>query len=166
MTAEPVALFTQAEIAKAKVTLKMLAEDLIGEAPYRIHDTAHNVHYGLGSSPPFSPEFIGYIGELSCKNEHCTRCRRRSVRTPNDQDAYRQNTNHRTRTTRMFRKLRRHAPLEFDVLWMAVMYHLSVEEITDKLNDRAITGGHLDRYCPADVAILAVAGIDKASRWW
>jgi hypothetical protein len=96
------------------------------------------------------------------------RCRKNRTNAPRDGEGYRTiaRNNHRTRTTRVFRKLRRHAPLEYDVLWMAVMYHLTIMQITTRLNERAITKGYPERYSPSDVAILAIAGIDKASAWY
>ena len=162
-----VPLFTRAEIRKAWMELKFLAGEWTGEVPFRIHESGHDTHWGLGSSPPFAPEFIGFIGGLTCKNDQCLRCRKRDSNTPRDMEGYTtQRTNHKVRATRAFRKLRRHAPLEYDVLWMAVMYHLSVAQITARLNDRAILKGYPERYKLSDVAILAVAGIDKLSRWY
>jgi hypothetical protein len=165
---EPVVpLFSEAEIRSAQDKLRYLAGEWIGEIPFRIHDSGHDSRFGLGSSPPFAPEFIGYIGRLQCKNDYCTRCRKAAVRAPQDDDGYNaKRKNHRVRAARAFRKLRRHAPLEYDVLWMAVMYHLTVAQITARLNDRAILRGYPERYTTADVAILAVAAIDKTSRWY
>jgi hypothetical protein len=168
LTTETIPLFTKAEYDRAMISLQYLASDWTGEIPYRIHESGHATHYGLGSSPPFSPEFVGYIGGLTCKNEYCSRCRRRQSSQPIDNESGRDTrpSSHRVKATRAFRKLRRHAPLEYDVLWMAVMYHLSVKSITTRLNERAILRGYPERYTVQDVAILAVAGIDKVSRWF
>ena len=170
MTAEPgtTPLFSKAELDRARTALRFLSQDWTGEVPYRLHESNNGAQYGLGASPPYSPELIGYIGRLTCKNEFCTRCRRSDTSQPEDNEAgyHTKRNNHRVRTTRAFRKLRRHAPLEYDVLWMAVMYHLSIKQITTRLNDRAITKGYPDRYRASDVAILAVAGLDKVSRWY
>lgn len=169
MTAEQATpIFSEAEIKKARESLKFLSQDWTGEVPYRLHESSKGVHYGLGSSPPYSPELIGFIGRLTCKNDHCTRCRRSETSQPEDNDSgyATARNNHRIRTTRAFRKLRRHAPLEYDVLWMAVMYHLTLKQIQVRLNDRAILKNYPERYTAADVAILAVAGIDKVSRWY
>jgi hypothetical protein len=160
------ALFSEAEIERARRSLAFLSQDWTGEVPYRIHESGHDSHYGLGSSPPFAPEFIGYIGGLTCKNQFCRRCREKETTPPRDDEGYRaKRVNTRTRATRAFRKLRRHAPLEYDVLWMAVMYHLTIAEITQRLNARAISRGFDDRYRQADVVVLIVAGLDKASKW-
>ena len=168
MSADPVPLFTTKEVDRARKTLAYLASDWTSEWPMRLHESGRGSSFGLGSSPPFAPEFIGYIGELTCKNEYCTRCRRRQTSQPADNESGHniKRTRTKIRATRAFRKLRRHAPLEYDVLWMAVMYHLTVEQITQRLNSRAITRGYPDRYSEADVAILAMVGIDKVSRWF
>ena len=165
-TATP--LFDEAEIDQARRTLSYFAQDWADEVPMRIHESGHDSHWGLGSSPPFAPEFIGYIGGLSCRNIHCTRCRKASTNAPRDGEEYlfTKRNNHKVRTTRAFRKLRKHAPLEYDVLWMAVMYHFTIAQIMDRLNERAILKGYPDRYRLSDVAILAVAGIDKVGRWF
>lgn len=166
MTEQVAPLFSEAEIEKARQELAFLSQEWTGEAPMRIHESGHDTHFGLGSSPPFAPEFIGFIGSLTCKNEYCNRCRRRRTQVPVDNTYDAQRTNHRVRATRAFRKLRKHAPLEYDVLWMAVMYHLTVVQITNRLNERAILKGYPERYRNSDVAILAVAALDKVSRWY
>ena len=168
MTTEVVPLFSEAEIDEARRVLGYFAQDWTGEVPMRIHESGRNTHWGLGSSPPFAPEFIGYIGGLTCKNIYCTKCLKQATNTPRDGEGYSvvRRNNHRVRTTRAFRKLRKHAPLEYDVLWMAVMYHFTIAQITDRLNERAVLKGYPERYRLSDVAILAVAGIDKASKWF
>jgi hypothetical protein len=160
--------FTPKEIRDASRWLDQFAADWKGEIPLRIHDQGHGQHFGLGSAPPFAPEFVGYIGRLACKDPTCQECRNRDKRVnqPVDYEGYRSNGNERTRTTRVFRKLRRVAPLEFDVLYMIVMHGLSLPDIAKRLNVRAFERGFADRYDVQTVAILALAGIDKASKWW
>lgn len=163
MTTEAAPLFSQHEIEQAQFWLRELSRDWRGEIPTRIHEQGFGQHYGLGSSPPFAPEFVGYIGRLLCKSKECEKCRRAEKSPPTD--GYRKGSD-RTRTNRAFRKLRRSAPLEYDVLWMAVMYRLTVAQITRNLNDRAEARGFVDRYTPHDVAVLAMSAIDKVSRWF
>jgi len=167
-TEQIIPLFSDDEIDRARGVLKFFAQDWTGEVPMRIHESGHNSHWGLGSSPPFAPEFIGYIGGLTCRNEHCTKCRKAQTSTPRDGENYSstRRANPRARTTRVFRKLRKHAPLEYDVLWMTVMYHLDINQIMDRLNDRAIEKGYPERYRKSDVAILIIAGLDKAAKWF
>lgn len=157
------------EVETARRWLTEWAIDWRGEVPTRIHDSTYGQSYGLGSAPPFAPEFIRYVGSIECKNEECRdpecrRTRRREVYM--DGDGYRDpNQDHRSRMTRAFRKLRKAAPREYDVLWMAVMHGLTIEQITERLNERAIRGGHEDRYTAKSVAFLALCGIDKTSKW-
>ena len=134
-----------------------------GEVPLRIHDSGMGQAFGLGSAPPFAPEFIGYIGALECKVPGCKEC---SEQHKHDYNPYTRNHQTRTRTTRAFRKLRRFAPREFDAVYMAVVHQKSLAQISSDLNDRAYARGFDDVYSPEDVLLLIVSGMDKLMRWW
>lgn len=155
--------FSEADVREAQRWLSQLGAEWKAEIPMRIHESGHDSHYGLGSSPPFSPEFIGYIGHLECEVVGCIDCREARQKEVRAHVLHAQG---RTRTTKAFRKLRKAAPLEFDVLYLAVMHHQTVESITLKLNERAESRGIEDRYTLEDVAILALSGCDKLRRWW
>lgn len=155
------------EIKTAKMLLHQLARDWRGEVPLRLHESGFGQSYGLGSSPPFSPEFIGYIGHIECKNDHCLECRpgNRRPKVFMDGDGNRKTTNPRTRTTKAFRKLRRASPIEFDVLYLAVMHGLTVEQITARLNDWSTTKGYDSIYTDESVSVIALCGLDKLQKW-
>lgn len=155
--------FSEVEVREAQRWLRQLGAEWKAEVPMRIHESGHDSHYGLGSSPPFAPEFIGYIGHLECGVVGCHECLEARQK---DARATRQHAQGRIRTTKAFRKLRKAAPLEFDVLYLAVMHNQTVVAITAKLNERAETKGIEDRYTDEDVAILALSGYDKLKRWW
>ena len=157
-------LFTQTEVAQAQSWLGQFAAEFRDEIPRRIHESVHGNVYGLGSSPPFSPEFIRYIGRLTCLSPTCRECRSGEKGTP--QPRLGSNTHERARTAKAFRKLRKASPVEFDVVFMAVMHHETIETITAKLNERAAARDLTDRYTIQDVNILAMAGIDKLRTWW
>jgi len=145
-----------------------MGRDWRGEVPIRIHEAGFKQAWGLGSAPPFSRDFDRYIGYIECNQPNCSSClrRRKGERIPIDGDGYYDyDQDHRTRMKRAFHKVRKHAPLEFDVLYLAVMHGLSIEQIADRLTERAIRGGHPERYGVSDVALLALLGIDKARRW-
>lgn len=157
-----------AEITSARLQLEELARDWRGEVPLRIHASGRGQAWGLGSAPPFSPEFEQYIGKLECKVPDCQECRKENRRPTiyMDGDGNRSHLKeHRQRTTKAFRKLRRAAPLEFDVLYMAVMHGLNIEQITARLNDWSSTKGYETTYTIESVAVLALCGIDKTTRW-
>lgn len=155
--------FTAIEVRDAQRWLSDLGAEWKAEVPRRIHESGHNSHYGLGSSPPFAPEFIGYIGHLECARPGCRECGEHRQRQTLEN---RRHADSRTRTTKAFRKLRKAAPLEFDVLYLAVMHNQTVVGITEKLNERAEARGIEDRYTLEDVAILALSGYDKLKRWF
>jgi len=158
-------IVTDEEVRKAQRFLGEWGKDYRGEIPTRIHATNHGAHFGLGSAPPFAPEFVNYVGKLNCKDPHCAKCREDLPIYLEGEEYRAKHSDERTRVTRAFRKLRRAAPLEFDVLYLAVMHGLSVEEIATKLTARAVAGGHPERFNVAAITLLAVAGVDKVSAW-
>ncbi len=148
--------------------LRQFSADWRGEVPLKLHEGQG----GLGFAPNFTHAFTSYIGRLtcsnpnchdcSCRNDACSRCydRRKDERSTT-------NTMHRTRTTRAFRKLRKHAPREFDVLYLICQQGLSLEEVRDRLNERSISKGKLDEEVDtAGVFVLALSGTDKLARWY
>jgi hypothetical protein len=160
-----VELVTQEEVANAQRWLTEWARDYRGEIPTRIHDSKPGQHFGLGSAPPFAPEFIRYVGKLNCKDPQCRQCREDLPVYLEGEEYRAKHRDERTRVTRAFRKLRRAAPMEFDVLYLAVMHGLSVAEIAQKLTARAVSRGHEERFDNAAITMLAVAGVDKVAAW-
>jgi hypothetical protein len=153
------------EVHTAQMLLHQLARDLRGEVPLRLHESGFGQSYGLGSSPPFSPEFIGYIGHIECKNDHCLECRNRQPKVFMDGDGNRKTINPRTRHTKAMRKLRQASPIEYDVIWLASMHGLNIEQITARLNDWASVKGYDSTYTHESVSILAICGLDKLQKW-
>lgn len=163
------ALVTEEEARQAREWITLWAKDYHGEVPMRIHSTQHGQHFGLGSSPPFAPEFLDYIGRLNCARPNCKSCRE-DLPVYLEGESYRDRhygtrRDERTRVTRAFRKLRRAAPLEHDVLRMAVVYGLTLDEIAERLNARAEARGFADRYDRTSVTLLAILGTDKVAAW-
>lgn len=159
-------LVTDAEIRHARHWLSRIFADYNNEIPRRIHAREYKQGYGLGAAPPFAPEFISYIGRLNCSDPHCKPCREDIPVYMEAEEYKKKNSNPKTRVTRAFRKLRRAAPTEFDVLYMAVVRGLSAAQIVENLNTRAIAGGHKERYDMESVAVLAVLGTEKLSAWY
>lgn len=153
------------DVEHTRKWLTQFARDWVGETPMRIHKREYN---GLG--PSFSDEFVGYIGELSCNVADCIICaeRRKQPKQMIASTEYKRvhRSQSRTRTTKAFRKLRRMAPLEFDVLRMIVMQGLSLEQVAERLTDRAVARGFDESYDARSIAILAVSGTDKLSDWF
>lgn len=145
-----------------------MARDWRGEVPLRLHESGFKQAWGLGSAPPISHEFNRWVGYIECGQPDCVSCRKKRAgeRVPLDGDGYLDyDQDHRTRMKRAFHKVRKHAPLEFDVLYLAVMHGLNLEQIAERLTERAIRLHKPERYGVEDVAILALLGIDKARRW-
>jgi len=158
-------IVTEDEVRKTQHWLGQWAKDYRGEIPTRIHASGHGQHFGLGASPPFAPEFVNYIGRLNCKDPHCKKCLEDLPVYLEGEEYRARHSDERTRVTRAFRKLRRAAPLEFDVLYLAVMHGLDISQIATSLTTRAEKGGHPERYDIAAVTLLAVSGVDKVAAW-
>lgn len=157
-------LVSDADAMRARRLISEWAVDYNGEIPRRIHASHHGQHYGLGSAPPFAPEFTRYMDRLLCDRPNCKTCRE-DIPVYIEGAQYKEKHNdERTRVTRAFRKLRRAAPLEFDVLYLAVRGS-TVAEIAAKLTARAIKNDKPERYDITAVTLLAIVGVDKVEGW-
>lgn len=148
--------------------LAQFRADWRGEVPLKLHEG----HGGLGAAPAFTRAFNDYIGRLTCKSPHCHDCTCTSstcVRCYDRRKAerYATHTVHKNRTSKAFRRLRKHAPREFDVLYLICQQGLTFEQTRDRLNERSVQKGKLDEELDlAGVFVLALSGTDKASRWY
>lgn len=157
-------IVTEAEAQRARRLLSEWAVAYHGEIPRRIHASHHGQHYGLGAAPPFAPEFTRYMDRLLCDRPNCKTCREDIPVYIEGQQYRDQHNDERTRVTRAFRKLRRAAPLEFDVLYMAIRGN-TLNDIAQKLTERAIARNKPERYDTTSVTLLAVCGVDKVEGW-
>lgn len=162
-------VLSKTDLDNARYWLRKFSEDLLGEIPLRIHSRAAG---GLGAAPPFSDEFVSYIGELACKNddcreEICTKLKRKP-RNEVQSDAYRiaHRSESRSRMTKALRKLRRVAPLEYDVLYLITMHGMNVHQIAERMTKNSYARGFDEDYNSESVTILAVSGVEKVSRWY
>lgn len=152
----------EAKLKQYQYWLHEYRTDWRGEVPTRIHEKA--AASGLGSAPPFAPEFIAYIGHIDCGREDCNECKgvRHQQRT---RKSFRKD-NPRLRTTKAFRKLRTMAPREFDALYMYCMHDHSAESIARSMNLEMARKGRDERYSPESVWLLLFSGVDKVMGWW
>lgn len=140
--------------------LRSLRDDWNGETPTRIHEGGHDSAWGLGSAPPFAPEFIAYVGRLECKVPDCLECRKARMHVPT------RNPESRQRTTRAFRKLRTYAPREYDALQLVCIAGLTIDQAAARFNEQAESKGKPDRYTPQGITLLVVSGLDKVMTWY
>jgi len=136
--------------------------DWRGEVPTRIHE--HAAASGLGSAPPFAPEFIAYIGHIDCGRDDCDECKK-----ARDQQRRRKSfrkDNPRWRTTKAFRKLRSVAPREFDAMYMFCMHDHTPGTIAQSMNLEMERKGKPERYSSESVLLLLFSGVDKVMGWW
>jgi hypothetical protein len=148
-----------AQLHKAIFWLNSLGDDWRGEVPYRLHEKGH---FGLGSAPPFSSEFINYVGFIECKRPNCGDCAKERAAGKHKW----RNPEGRLRATRAFRKLRKVAPREFDALYLYCVQQYPVPAISAALNERAARLEKDDRYEQVAVVLLLLSGIDKVQHYW
>ena len=111
--------------------------------PIRIHQHA----IGADGAPAYAPEFMEWLGRGTAK-----------ARNEDHSET-------KLRLTRAMRNLRNVAPREYDVLHR-VFAGETTEQIRDWLNDRAVQGGHPERYSLKDTVVLIVSGVDKLTLWY
>lgn len=152
---------TPADVLRARTWLDSLSEEWRGEIPTRLHEKGH---FGLGSAPPFSPEFIGYIGQLQCKVPYCKECHNDQVeRMAKTRFS---NQEGRRRTKRVMNRLRRVSPIEWDAVYMYCVLGYTPERISSHLTDRAKRLGKEERYSLEGVYLLLISGADKTEKEW
>jgi hypothetical protein len=152
--------FPSATLRSMSFWLRQLRDDWRGETPTRIHEGGHDSAWGLGSAPPFAPEFINYIGRLECKVPGCSECRKSRMRFPA------RNPESRQRTTRAFRRLRTFAPREYDALQLVCRQGLTIDQAAARLTDQGHEKGRVETYTSQGVALLVVSGLDKIMGWY
>lgn len=144
----PDPVFPSAKMKEVAFWLRVFIEDWHGEAPMRLHgrDTARD------GSPEWHPDFSRWV-----EREDFEGNRKMNPKRVRDQ---------RIRTTRAFRKLRKKAPREFDVLYCIVVHRMTLQELSEAMNVRAIRINKPERYSPTSVLILTVSAVDKMMGWW
>jgi hypothetical protein len=120
--------------------LALFSREWNDETPRRIHQRT----LGQDGRPSWSPGFSSWLSSGPYR--------------PSNPDA-------RLRLTRAMRYLREIAPREHDVMHR-VFAGESPEQISDWLNDRAIRGGHPERYSAKDAMVLIASGADKLAVWY
>lgn len=123
------------------------AADWRGEVPIRIHSSAID----SGGAPEYDGAF--------------TRWLTRSDKPDDPRDQHR-NPENRLRITRAMRALRRVAPREYEVVYRVMILGETVEQAAKWLNERAIRGGHPERYTRKDTVAIIVSGVDKLRAWY
>ena len=138
----------QSDLQQTAQWLQFFADEWIGEVPIRVHAGGVDDGHGLGG-PAFHADFIRWLGRI-CP---CPDCHR--------EEKKRGNSESRTRATRSFRKLRKVAPREFDVMYSLCVLRNSIQGTAEFLTNRAIRLEKPERYDRTAVILLAISGVDK-----
>lgn len=128
-------------------TMYELASYWKDEAPSRIHSR----DVSEGGTPEWHRDFERWMTG--------------SVNQFNDRK-WAENPEPRVKTTRAFRKLRQRSPREYEVVYRTAILGIPFPETVAWLNDRAIRGGHADRYDTDAALMLLICGVDKIATWF
>lgn len=129
--------------------LETTAQRLVAFAAEWHRDVPTQIHTGsldAGGAPQLHPDFMQWL-------------------TAQGSPAHR-NTDGRMRLTKAMRQLRTEGPREYDVVYRVMVAGSSIQETTDWLNDRAIRGGHPERYTLKDTTMILISGVDKVAHWY
>lgn len=116
------------------------------ELPLRVHSRETSA----GGTPEWHHEFRRWILSADDFNDR----------------RWRENPEPRVKTTRAFRKLRKFAPREYEVVYRTVILQIPFDATVTWLNERAERNGHADRYTHDDAMMLLVVGVDKIAHWF
>lgn len=130
-----------AELHRAWFWLEHFGELWAANVPLRLHtrelDDAGN--------PQMHPEFLHWLDGTSGR---------------------RSGSEDRARLKRAVKRLRERSLREYEVLYRVMVLGASVPEVTQWLNDRAINGGHPERYRDRDTLVILYAAVDKIHEWY
>lgn len=129
-------------VQKATRDLTRFQREWQGETPIRLHRRMP----AADGTPDFTSEFIDWLNRERLSDDALA-------------------TDSKLRFTRAMRTLRKIAPREYDVMHRVLAGH-TTEAIRDWLNDRAVRGGHPERYSLKDTVVLIVSGADKLAAWY
>lgn len=127
-------------------TMRELASYWNDEIPLRIHSRG----VSEGGTPEWHHDFATWLSRGDQFND------RRWAEHPEP----------RVKTTRAFRKLRSRSPREYEVVYRTAILGIPFTETVEWLNERAIRGGHADRYDLDAALMLLVCGVDKIATWF
>lgn len=135
-----------AVIRETLKTMDELASYWREELPLRLHSR----DVSEGGTPDWHRDFALWLGRAD----------------QFDDRRWAQNPEPRVKTTRAFRKLRTRSPREYEVVYRTAILRIPFEETITWLNDRAIRGGHPERYDAEAALMLLVCGVDKIATWF
>jgi hypothetical protein len=115
------------------------------ELPLRIHSRA----LGEGGTPEWHQDFARWMGKAELGDRK-----------------WRESPEPRVKTTRAFRKLRKTAVREYEVVYRTAILRIPFSETVAWLNERAIRNNKPDRYTEEDALMLLICGVDKVANWF
>lgn len=77
-----------------------------------------------------------------------------------------QGSEDRARLKRAMKRLRERSLREYEVLYRVMVLSHSVPEVAEWLTDRAVAGGHPERYGQHEALVIVYAAVDKLQDWY
>lgn len=136
----------QAVMVETVRNMQLFASYWNEELPLRIHSR----EVSEGGTPEWHQDFARWIGKADVFDDR----------------RWRKNPEPRVKTTRAFRKLRKVAVREYEVVYRTAILNIPFPETVRWLNERAIRNNKPDRYTEEDALMLLVCGIDKIAAWF
>lgn len=72
----------------------------------------------------------------------------------------------KVRVRRAMKRIRLRSLREYEVLYRIMILGESVEQVTQWLNERAVNGGHPERYSINGTTVIIYAAVDKLCAWY
>lgn len=138
---------TPAVLQQTSHWLAEFSADWHGTTPLRLHSR----DIDAGGAPELHPEFVAWLQRDNVSP-------RRDGTIPNHHDRY--------RITTAMRRLRKAAVREYEVVYRVMVTRESIPSVARWLNERAIRGGHPERYREKDVIAILQSGVDKLVEWY
>lgn len=125
--------------------MQLFAQYWNEEIPLRIHSR----EVSAGGTPEWHQDFARWLGKPDVSDQR-----------------WRYNPDTRVKTTRAFRRLRKTAVREYEVVYRTAILCIPFNETVAWLNERAIRNQKSDRYTEEDALMLLVCGVDKIAHWF
>lgn len=113
----------------------------VSNAPTRLHTR----DLDMAGNPEMHPEFLHWLDGTTGRHE---------------------GTEDRRRLKRAIKRLRERSLREYEVFYRVVSLGQTITEVTEWLNERAIRGGHPERYRLRDTTVILYAAVDKVYSWY
>lgn len=134
-------MITPSHLRTTSYWIDRFRDILVTNPPVRLH--THELDDA--GNPQMHPEFLHWLDGTSGRKE---------------------GSEDRARLQSAIKQLRRSSLREYEVLYRVMFLGEPVPEVATWLTERAIRGGHPERYSVSDTLVIIYAAIDKVRDWY